>query len=271
MLYARDYAGPGADAPVVLCLHGLTRNSRDFAELAAHLAVRYRVIVPEQRGRGRSAYDPSPANYHPGTYVQDMAALMAHLGIGRVAVIGTSLGGLMAMIMTAQTPDAIAGVVLNDIGPVVDPAGIARIQSYVGKLPPPRTWPEAEAQQRSLNADIFPDFSDADWDRFVRALYRDENGKPVLDYDPQIAVPLAAGSAVPPDLWPLFDGLCARPALAIRGETSDILSAATFAEMQRRNPAMGAVTVPNRGHAPLLTEPMALAAIDGFLAGLAGR
>ncbi|MDA5194236.1 alpha/beta fold hydrolase [Govanella unica] len=269
-LYARDYPGPGPDAPVVLALHGLSRNSRDFADLADHLAARYRVIVPDIRGRGLSDYDPEPLNYIPATYVMDMAALQLHLGVERLALIGTSLGGIMAMAMTALNPDAVVGVVLNDVGPVVDPEGIARIQSYVGKTNPPLSWAEAEEQTRGLNAEIFPDFSPADWYKFTRSLYREDNSygreRPVLDYDPLIAQSLAEGDAVPPDLWDLFEALAAKPVLVIRGEMSDILSRDTLAEMQSRHPGLETVTVPKRGHAPLLTEPVAQSAIDGFLA-----
>ncbi len=269
-LYARDYPGPSDAALTVLCMHGLTRNSRDFIGLAEHLSKRYRVLVPDQRGRGLSDYDPNPMAYHPGTYVVDMAALLMQCGVMRPALIGTSMGGLMAMIMTATNPLAVAGVVINDIGPVIDNRGIERIKSYVGKLPEPTTWAEAEQQTRLLNSDIFPDFTDTDWHEFTHALYREktEAGKPVLDYDPAIAVGLAAGSAVPVDLWPLFEALKAVPTLAIRGALSDLLSVEIFEEMQQRHPLLQAVTVPARGHAPLLTEPTAIAAIDVFLTNL---
>lgn len=276
MLYARDYGDPGQGQdqgqpgrPPILCLPGLTRNSRDFAGLAEHLAPAHRVVVAEQRGRGRSAYDPDPARYQPMTYVGDMAALLDHLGIGRAIVIGTSLGGIMAMIMTATMPERIAAAVINDVGPVIDPGGLERIKSYVGKLAPPRDWAEAETQTRMINAGIFPDFSDSEWRTFTRGLYReDDQGVPVADYDPLIAVGVAQGTAAPPDLWPLFETLKAVPTLAIRGEHSDLLSGKTFAEMQRRHPAMIAVTIPNRGHAPTLTEPASIAVIDAFLDGL---
>lgn len=268
-LYARDYAGPQATALTVLCLPGLTRNSRDFADLATELCKSYRVICPDQRGRGRSAYDPDPSRYQPLTYVADMWALLDHLGIARVAIVGTSLGGIMAMIMAAARPDRILGAVLNDIGPVVDPAGIARIQSYVGKTLPPAAWDEAVAQAKTINGDIFPHFDEARWRQFTRQLYRDDGqGRPILDYDPAISQNVDAGNAVPPDLWPLFDALKATPLVVIRGATSDILSAETMAKMLARHPQLVAVEVPGVGHAPLLDEPAALDAIAGFLKSL---
>lgn len=269
-LYARDYPGPAEAKFAILCMPGLTRNARDFEVLAARLSPRYRVICADQRGRGRSAYDPNPQNYHPGTYVQDMVALLDHLHVGKVVLIGTSLGGLMAMILMAMLPERILGVVLNDIGPEVDQKGIERIESYAGKLPPVQSWADAEQQTRTLNAEIFPDFGDDEWRQFTRGLYReDAEGVPVLDYDPAIAGGLQTGNAVPADLWPLVEGMKAVPVVAIRGALSDILSPETFAEMQRRLPAMTSVTVANRGHAPLLSEPAALEAIEGLLAKVA--
>lgn len=268
-LYASDYAGPSAAALTILCLPGLTRNSRDFADLAAELSKTYRVISPDLRGRGRSAHDPEPVRYQPLTYVADMWTLLDHLGVTKVAIVGTSLGGLMAMIMAATRPDRVLGAVLNDIGPEVDPAGIARIQSYVGKTPPPASWDEAVAQVRELNADIFPNFNEARWESFARALYRDgPDGRPVPDYDPAIAQNVNAGNAVPPDLWPLFDTLKAIPLVVIRGATSDILAADTLAQMQARHPRLVAVEVPGVGHAPLLDEPEARDAILDFLKSL---
>jgi pimeloyl-ACP methyl ester carboxylesterase len=268
-LYARDYRAAGADAPAVLCLHGLTRNSADFEPLAAHLAGSWRVVCADQRGRGGSAYDPRPDNYQPATYVQDMFALLDHLGLAQVVVIGTSMGGLMGMMMAAMAPARVRALVLNDIGPEVDPAGLARIKSYVGKSAPVGSWEEAVAQTRALNEREFPDFSPARWETFARALYRERDGVPVLAYDPAIAAPLATGesAAVPPDLWPLFECL-AQPVLVLRGAHSDILSPACADAMVQRGQRCRLVVVPRRGHAPTLEEAPALAAIDGFLAGL---
>ncbi|MDO8860263.1 alpha/beta hydrolase [Haliea sp. E1-2-M8] len=266
-LYARDYAGPGPDAPVALCMHGLTRNSADFAGLAPHLAQRYRVLVADQRGRGRSDYDPAPANYQPGTYVQDMFALLDSQGVEQALLVGTSMGGLMAMLMAAMQPARVSGIILNDIGPVVDPAGLERIKSYVGKSEPVADWQQAAAQVRAINGDAFPDFTDEDWLAFSRALYREMDGRPVLAYDPAIAQPMAASddNAVPPDLWPVFESIRALPILVLRGAHSDILASSCVAEMQRRKPDLVSAEIPRRGHAPTLDEPESRRAIDSFL------
>ncbi|MFU8763953.1 MAG: alpha/beta fold hydrolase [Haliea sp.] len=269
-LYARDYAGPGPGAPVALCMHGLTRNSADFAGLAPHLAQRYRVLVAEQRGRGRSDYDSNPANYHPGSYVQDMFTLLDRQGIEQALLVGTSMGGLMAMLMAAMQPARVSGIVLNDIGPVVDPAGLERIKRYVGKSQPVANWQQAAAQICAINADAFPDFDDQDWLVFARALYREVDGVPVLAYDPAIAQPMAASddNAVPPDLWPVFESIRSLPMLVIRGTNSDILAAECVAEMQRRKPDLVSAEIPLRGHAPTLDESESRRAIDSFIAAL---
>ncbi len=264
-LYCRDYPGPQG-APVLLCLHGLTRNSGDFTRLAAHFSARFRVLCPDQRGRGQSSYDPTPANYQPSTYVSDMLTLLDALAVEHAIVIGTSMGGLMGMIMGAMQPHRISALVLNDIGPEVDPSGLARIKSYAGKLAPVRNWEEAVTQAREINAEVFPDFSDQQWLEFTRGLYREQEGAPVLAYDPAISAPLDAAeeAAVPPDLWPTFESL-AMPVLVVRGESSDILAAACAADMVSRGQHCEWVEVPNRGHAPMLNEPVAMAAIERFL------
>ena len=264
-LYARDYAGPKHDSAAILCLPGLTRNSKDFAELAVRLSAQHRVICPDLRGRGRSARDPEPARYRPDVYVADMWTLTDVLGLHQFTVIGTSLGGLMAIMMTAQAPARIGRVVINDIGPEIDPKGIARIASYVGKSGPVATWEEAARQTAEINGVAFPDYTAADWMNMARNMYVQEGAVPVLDYDPAISRGLSNGSAAP-NLWPLFGLLAHKPLLAIRGALSDLLSVATFAEMAQRLPNLEAVVIPGRGHAPTLMEPQALAAIERFLA-----
>ncbi|KAF1709773.1 alpha/beta hydrolase [Pseudoxanthomonas kalamensis DSM 18571] len=265
-LYARDY-GPADARLAVLCMHGFSRNSADFDRLAPRLAERYRVVCPDQRGRGRSDHDPEPARYTPATYVQDMAVLMARLGLSRAVMLGTSMGGVMAMVMGATAPQSVAGLILNDVGPEVDPAGLQRIRAHIGTQPSPRTWEEAVAQARQANAVVFPDYDDGDWQAFTRRLFlEDEQGRPVSAYDPAIANAFADADAAPaPDLWPLWDALRPLPALAIRGETSDILSVPTLARMVERHPGLLTVTVPGRGHAPMLDEPVAYEAIERFL------
>ncbi|MGH8192136.1 MAG: alpha/beta fold hydrolase [Rhodanobacteraceae bacterium] len=264
-LYARDYAG---DGPCLLMLHGLTRNSADFATLAERFAGRFRVVVPDQRGRGRSQYDPEPVNYTPVAYCADMQGLIARLGLDRPVLIGTSMGGLMAMVMASMAPARYRGIVLNDVGPVVDANGLARIAGYVGNAPEITDWHGATAFCKVANGSAFPHYGDEDWCRFAHRLFReDANGVPRLAYDPAIAAGLAGSDAgaIPPDLWPMWDTLAALPILAIRGQHSDILSAATLEEMGKRHPGMRTALVACVGHAPMLDEPEALDAIERFL------
>jgi pimeloyl-ACP methyl ester carboxylesterase len=264
-LFSRVYPGPGADAPVVLCLHGLMRNSRDFADLAQHLSARYRVIAPDMRGRGLSAYDPDSNNYQIPVYVRDCLALLAGLGASRVALIGTSMGGLMAMVLAVMMPELIQRVVLNDVGPELDPRGVERIRGYAGKSSGVRSWPEAIARVRSVYGAAWPGLSESRWEEIAHLTYRaDGHGVPVEDADPRIAEPLAK-SRMALDLWPMWRALARVPVLTLRGAHSDILSTETLARMQREKPDLKVLEVANRGHVPLLDEPECLAAIDEFL------
>jgi len=266
-LFARVYPAPGAAAPTVVCLHGLMRTGRDFADLAAHLAARYRVIVPDVRGRGLSARDPNFNNYQIPVYVRDVLRLLAGLGAARVTLIGTSMGGLMAMVLAAAQPAAVAAIVLNDVGPEVDRGGLERIRGYAGKAPPVRDWAGAVAQVRAVYGAALPGLSEARLEKLARASYReDERGVPQPDADPLIAEPLKDTAKAAPDLWPLWGAIAPVPMLAIRGAESDILSAATLARMQREKPDLATLTVADRGHAPLLDEPVCVRAIDEFLA-----
>jgi pimeloyl-ACP methyl ester carboxylesterase len=265
-LFARDYGGEG---PPLLLMHGLTRNSADFEPLAAHLAPRYRLIVPDQRGRGLSDADPEAGNYRPELYVQDMFAMLRGLGVERCGLVGTSMGGLMAMIMAAAQPERVPAVVLNDVGPVLDPAGLARIAGYVGGDTDFASWDEAARACAAVNQVAFPGFTHPDWLAFARRTCRDTpEGRVAFAYDPAIARGFEGeGEVAPPELWPLWDAMGATPVLAIRGALSDLLSAATVAEMEQRHTGpFAAVEVPGRGHAPLLDEPVALEAIESFLA-----
>ena len=265
-LYARVYEGPANAAPTVLCLHGLTRNSRDFEDLAPHLQRHYRVIVPDLRGRGFSARDPHPQNYQPGVYVQDMLALLGLIDAPRVAVVGTSLGGMLAMMLGSSHPARISGIVLNDVGPEIDPVGIERIKQYAGRLPPARTWRVAVAQTVAVYGDAWPGLAPDRWATLTRRGYReDAAGVVEFDADPNIGEALRAAPAATLDLWPLWSALRNVPALAIRGARSDILSAATFARMKLENPGLQQLEVADRGHVPLLDEPECIAALDGFL------
>lgn len=267
-LAARDYPAADPAAPVLLMMHGLTRNSADFEPLAAHLVGRYRLIVPDQRGRGLSEWDPDPTQYRPDVYAQDMLALLEGLGVTRAGLIGTSMGGLMAMVMNALRPDLASAAVFNDIGPVLDPAGLARIQGYVGPSGPMADWTEAAARCRAINASAFPDFGGADWAAFARRTCRENaDGTVSFAYDPAISQSIAGDDpqTVPPDLWPLWELLAAVPVLVVRGALSDLLSAATEREMARRHSGpYASVEVSRVGHAPILDEPAALAAIKEF-------
>lgn len=271
-LYCGLYAARRPGGLPVLCLPGLTRNSRDFVALAAHLAERHEVLTADLRGRGRSAWDPDPTRYHLMTYVADAWSLLDSRQLSRVVVVGTSLGALMGMAMAAMKPDRIAGVVLNDAGPEFDPAGVRRIAGYAGKLPPVSSWAEAAAQAKSVYGLALPGLSDADWLDYARRGYRENAaGVPVPDMDPRIADALKNAPTAVPDLWPLYAQIRSVPMLVIRGALSDLLSAATVARMAREKPELQHIAVANRGHTPLLNEPECLAAIDAFLARHGGE
>jgi len=196
-----------------------------------------------------------------------MFKLLDELDMQRVILIGTSMGGLMSFLMLANQSQRIRGSIINDIGPELDPAGLERIKTYVGKSSPVSNWDEAVAQTRAINDIAFPNFSDEQWLEFTRGLYREQDGIPVLAYDPAISQPMndEQSGAVPPDMWPLLEAAPEIPMLVIRGAESDILAPSCVEEMIRRHPNLTAVEIPNRGHAPMLTEPEAVAAIDGFL------
>ncbi len=268
-LYYRDYAGPdGYDGPPVLCLHGLTRNSRDFADLAAHLAQTRRVIVPEMRGRGQSDYAPDSATYNPLQYCADVEALLSELGVTRFISVGTSMGGLMTMLLAASKPGRIAACVMNDIGPEINPVGIERISGYVGQARSYPTWIHAARSLAEVHSASFPDYDLEDWlDAAKQGLVVSQNGRISHDYDMAIADPFKEpGNAAPPDLWGAYEALRDVPMVLIRGELSDLLTPETVTQMGVRNPAMTAVTVPRIGHAPTLDETEARAAIDALLA-----
>jgi pimeloyl-ACP methyl ester carboxylesterase len=270
-LFYRDFGDPAAKGVPVVCLPGLTRNSRDFVALAKRLSRQRRVICPDLRGRGFSAYDPHYKNYVPGTYVKDVATLLGELGIGRVISIGTSLGGLMTMVLAGSKTVTLAGAVLNDVGPVLGP-GIARIQSYTGTAAPVKSWDEAVAQARLVYGPALPGLSEEEWRAFARRGYREEDGAIRLDYDPKIGdaireVPPPAPGADP---WPLYERLRDVPTVVLRGGLSDILEQDVFEEMGHRIPDARLVLVPNRGHVPLLDEPEVTAAIDALLKDVDG-
>ena len=269
-LYARDYAGAAGEAKLpVIAIHGLSRNSADFAAVAPIIAATgRRVLAVDVRGRARSDRAADPMTYQPVQYARDMLALMDQAGIARAAFLGTSMGGLITMALTAIAPDRIAAAILNDVGPEVSLVGLTRIAAYAGQPVDTPTWDDAVAYVRKHNAIALPHYTDADWDAFARRVFREGPDGPVLDYDPDIAVPIrAAGqAALVPDLWGDFERLATgRPTLLIRGATSDLLDAEIAGRMRARAPEMGYVEVPDVGHAPMLDEPTAEAAILAFL------
>jgi pimeloyl-ACP methyl ester carboxylesterase len=273
-LHARDYAGaPGPARAPLVCLHGLTRNARDFEDLAPRLAAQgRRVLALDVRGRGASAWDPNPMRYVPATYALDVLALLDGLAIARAVFIGTSMGGLITMVVGALRPQAVAAAVLNDVGPELAPEGLARIAAYAGQGAPVETWDQAADFARERNVVAFPHYGPDQWMAFARRLFTEKDGKPVLDYDPDIAkafarppTPPGEDPPPPPDLWPLFKGLAAGPLVTIRGETSDLLSPDIARRMREAAPDMGYAEVAGVGHAPMLDEPEALAAIDALL------
>jgi pimeloyl-ACP methyl ester carboxylesterase len=266
-LYARDY-GATDNKPALICIPGLTRNSADFEALCPQLAKNWRVLAVDLRGRGRSAWDPNPENYHPGIYAQDIQALMEAAQLKEAVFIGTSLGGLVSMTLAAMQAQVVRGIVLNDVGPELNPEGVARIRSYITDYSPTRDWDDAIARTRASQQDALPGLSDEQWQVFTRRLYReDADGCPVLDYDRNIAQLFenADSETASADLWPLFSLLSEIPMLVLRGEHSDIISADTVTRMEQEHPNLRAVTVANRGHAPLLDEPEALQAIFSYL------
>ena len=272
-LFARDYApGPGVARPPIIAIHGLTRNSADFQAIAPLLAQSgRRVLAVDVRGRGRSDRAPDPMTYRPDVYAKDMLALMDQAAIDRAVFVGTSMGGLITMALTALKPRAVVAAILNDIGPEVAPEGLARIAAYSGQPVEIGSWADAAAYAKRINAVAFPHYSDADWDGFARRIFRQQpDGEIGLDYDPDISVPIrAAGAkALVPNLWPMFRRLAKKPALLVRGANSDLLSATIAEKMRKAAPAMAYVEVPGVGHAPMLDEPEAKAAIFEFLADL---
>jgi pimeloyl-ACP methyl ester carboxylesterase len=268
-LYGRDYGGGGRTP--VLCLPGLTRNARDFETLAPRLSNERRVVAIDYRGRGRSQYAPDPMTYRPEVEASDTLAVLDHLSIARAAVVGTSRGGIVAMVMAARALARLAGVAFNDIGPRIDKVGLLRIRSYLGETPSFRDWAEAVAAVKERNPG-FDGLGEDQWLAFARRVFRDEGGEPRLDYDPRLGEAFPSLADIEqdkvPELWGLFDLLAPLPLLVLRGENSDLLGAATVAEMAARHPGFMAVTVAGRGHVPFLDEPESIAALDRWLAAV---
>ena len=274
-LHARDYAPRDAAAaagrPTILCLPGLTRNARDFDSMAARLSAEWRVVVINFRGRGESGYAKDSMSYVPLIYVQDVEKLLGELGIDHYVAIGTSLGGIVAMLLAGTGHGRMAGAVLNDVGPEVEPAGLSRIRSYVGRASTWPTWMHAARALADANGDVFPAYQITDWLGMAKRLYRlTGSGRIVLDYDPKIAEPLKVpGNEAGPDMWRALDRLKGVPVLVVRAERSDILSPAVAEQMVARLGDATLVTVPGVGHAPTLEESEAVTAIVVLLAQVA--
>ena len=285
-LYYRDYDGDES-RDTILCLPGLTRNGRDFHELALRLADRYRVICADPRGRGMSDRDPDWRNYNIATYMPDVNRLMDVAGVTRAIFVGTSMGGLMSMTMAYQRPECVKAIVLNDIGPEADRAGIRRILRYVGRHGPVNSWDEAVTQLQNTYAVGVPDRPRAFWEDRVHLSYREgADGRPEMDMDLKIGDAIRSSMrilpalkllralrlvkqvrGVPIDAWDSFRAVKV-PCMVMRGELSDILSDEIVERMQAVKPDLQVATIPGIGHSPYIEGPEMFGAIDTFLAGL---
>ena len=271
-LCAHHYRAPDERFRSVICLAGLTRNARDFHTLATYLSTHpekpRNVYCLDCRGRGRSTYDPNWRNYMPYIELLDVLDFLTAHGLHRVGIVGTSRGGIITMLMAALRPTAMGPVVLNDIGPVIETRGLARIVNYVGRMPTPKTWADAITIMREINGRGFPEFTDAQWDQMARGVFEERKGRLVLSYDRKLAKAIGSVdlSRPFPDMWPQFTALNHVPAFVLRGEHSDLLSAETLEKMIELHPNLRAMTVPEQGHAPVLQEQEPVEAIGGFFA-----
>jgi pimeloyl-ACP methyl ester carboxylesterase len=269
-LHAVEYGDRGSALLPIVCLPGLSRTAEDFTTLASALAHHppRRVLALDLRGRGRSDYDPNPEHYAVPVETDDVMTVMTALDAAPAIVIGTSRGGLVAMTLAATKPELLAGVVLNDIGPVVETEGVLRIKSYVGKLPQPRTYQEGAELLRRISPNQFPNLTSADWLAAAKRGWREEGDRLVPTYDPALTRSLEGVSddKVYPTMWPQFDAMAKVPLMVVHGASSDILSTATVTAMQARRPDMEVLVVADQGHAPLLAEPGTIRPIAAFAA-----
>jgi pimeloyl-ACP methyl ester carboxylesterase len=263
-LHYRDYAGT-SERPPILCIPGLTRNARDFEGIAERLAGEWRVIAVDLRGRGESGHARDPMTYNPLVYAQDMERLIAALGVARFILFGTSLGGLVTMLLASAGSERIAAALLNDIGPELESGGLEHIRSYVGRSQSWPTWLHAARGLCEAQRDRYPGWALEQWLVYAKRVCRlTGGGRVVLDYDMKIAEPLRL-PAPDVDLWPVFHALDAVPTLLVRGALSDLLSEGAAARMKAEKPDLAIAVVPGVGHAPTLEEPQAAKAVDALL------
>lgn len=268
-LHYRNYTGPASRAPLV-CMPGLTRNARDFEPVANLLNGKRRMLAIDFRGRGESAHAKDPMTYLPITYAQDMDLLLRELNLKKFVLFGTSLGGIVSMLLAPQWKDRLAGVILNDVGPEIGKAGAERIRAYVGQGRSFETWMHAARAMAEAQGDVYPGYGLEEWLRFAKRTCKlASSGRIVFDYDMKISEPFKLpGGEAGVDLWPLYDLLLDVPMLILRGEKSDILEKATAAKMVKKAKQAQLVTIKGIGHAPSLDEPDAQLAIAGFLKSL---
>ena len=267
-LHVRLYGRPVSGRLPLLCLPGLSRNAGDFDVIARAVAADRQVVALDYRGRGLSDWDPNWQNYALPVELEDLLTVTAALDVAKAVFLGTSRGGLLTMLAGVVRPDLLAGAILNDIGPVIEGAGLARIRGYLGQLREPTNLDEAVALLKSAGADRFPGLSDADWRGQAGSIWTGKDGHFAPAFDPALAKMLenADFDAPLPTLWPQFDGLQGAPAMVVRGEHSDILSVETVAAMAARRPDLEQLTVPGQGHAPLLTDAASIRRIADFAA-----
>jgi pimeloyl-ACP methyl ester carboxylesterase len=272
LLYARRYGSRDLPGRPLLCLPGLTRNGRDFHNIAAMIAAHPThprpVYCLDYRGRGRSQWDKDWRNYSAYVELLDTASFLTLEDLSDIAILGTSRGGIIAMLLAIMRPQAIGLLVLNDVGPVIETSGLARIMGYAGKIPVPRDWDEATQIVRDMNKRHFTALDDAGWEVVARQMFNEADGKPAASYDPNVGKALSeVDIAKPvPDMWEHFESLRQKPLMVLRGENSDILSAATVLEMQARHPSLATVAIRNEGHAPLLLDRFSQRLIADFIA-----
>ncbi|MDT9597425.1 alpha/beta fold hydrolase [Sphingosinicella rhizophila] len=270
-LHYRDYDGKPSRPPI-LCIPGLTRNARDFEGVADRLAGEWRLICVDLRGRGESAYARDSSTYAPPVYAEDIEDLIEALGLDRFVLFGTSLGGIVGMLLAMRGKARFAGVLLNDIGPVLDERGLGRIRSYVGRSQSWPTWVHAARHFQDYQGNVYPEWKLEQWLIFAKRLCKlNGSGRIVPDYDARIAEPFKtpAGESGGFDLWPAFRALSGMPALLVHGALSDLLTAETVALMKKKKPMLESVTVAGVGHAPTLEEPEAVAGIEALLTRVA--